>query len=124
MGFPTNRHRKAADRLITRYGGTATLTQSQGLSTDEWGNPIPGEETEYPVRAIDTGSREAFGTTPGRDGGSRVGVIHVGDSGVTPALGNRLTIGGETIALTELEPVQPNPDQQELLFKYSGIVTR
>lgn len=117
--FPSVRHRKAADRLTLRFGGTATLLHIEAGGLDGWGNPTT-TETEYSVRALDTGSREAFGVEAGLDAGDRIGVMNMLATGAVPSIGDKLTLGGETITLSEIEPVQPNPDQAALLYKYKG----
>lgn len=119
MGFPTKRHRRAADRLTAKYGGAAVLVR---LDVDGIGpGGIPNyTRTEYDVQAIETGSREAFGIAPGYDAGDRLGVINVLDTGVTPQLDDELIAGGETLRLREIEPVQPNPGEPAILFRYLG----
>ncbi|MCR9128442.1 MAG: hypothetical protein NXI12_02885 [Alphaproteobacteria bacterium] len=121
MVFPTDRHRRAADRLTAKYGGGAVLTCIDDGGTDAWGNPTT-TETTHNLRALDTGSKEAFGVTPGRDDGARIGVINVLDTGAVPKIGDKLEIGGETIALKEVEPIQPNPDQDALMYRYMGTL--
>lgn len=121
MGFPTDRHRRAADRLTAKYGGAAVLTRIEAGGVDGWGNPTT-TQTDHDVRAIDTGSKEAFGVTPGRDDGARIGIINVLDTGAVPAIGDTLEIGGETITLKEVEPIAPNPDQPALAFRYMGTL--
>lgn len=119
MGFPTKRHRRAADRLTERYGGAASLLHIEDGGVDSWGNPTV-TETEYTVRALDTGSREAFGVETGLDAGDRIGVLNMLATGAVPSIGDKLTLGGEQITISEIEPVQPNPDETALLYKYKG----
>lgn len=117
--YPNERHRRAANRLTYRFGGTATLTCVEEGGTDGYGNPTT-TETDYDVRALDTGSRETFGTPNGVDAGERIGIVNVLDTEAVPKIGDRLTLGGETIFLLEVEPIQPNPDQTPLAYRYTG----
>jgi len=117
--YPNPRHRKAADRLTLQFGGAATLTRIEDGGTDDWGNPVQ-TEVSHAVRAIDTGSKSAFGVTPGLDAGERHGLVNMLATGAVPAIGDSLTIGGETLTLLEVEPVRPDPDQAAILYRWKG----
>lgn len=117
--YPNTRHRKAADRLTLQFGGAATLVRIDSDGVDDWGNPVT-TETSHAVRAIVTGTREAFGVTPGLDGGERVGVLNALDTGAVPAIGDKLTLAGETLTLLEIEPVRPDPQQVAILYRWKG----
>ena len=117
--YPNTRHRKAADRLTLRFGGAATLVRVSAGATDAWGNPVVAE-VSHPVRAILTGQREAFGVTPGLDAGERHGLVNTLATGAVPAIGDKLTLGGETVTLLEVEPVKPDPDQAAIVYRWKG----
>jgi len=117
--YPNTRHRKTADRLTLQFGGTATLLQITEGGDDGFGNPV-STETSYAVRAIVTGTREAFGVTPGLDAGERVGVLNTLETGAVPSIGDKLTLAGETITFLEIEPVRPDPSQVAILYRFKG----
>lgn len=118
--FPHTRHNKAADRLL-RFGGTATLVHcTEGVSDGYGGSTTI--ETEYSVRAIETGSSEAFAHVATADRGDRMGLIHLDGADVTPKPGDVLVIDGDRIRLIELEPIRPNPDVAALGWRYRGAI--
>jgi hypothetical protein len=117
--YPNTRHRKAADRLTLRFGGAATLVRLTEGGINDWGSPTV-TETSYAVRAIVTGQREAFGVTPGLDAGDRHALVNTLATGAVPAIGDRLTLGGETVTLLEVEPVKPDPDQAAIVYRVVG----
>ena len=117
--YPNTRHRKAADRLTLQFGGTAALVRLEEGGINDWGSPTV-TETSYAVRAIVTGAREAFGVTPGLDAGERHALVNVLDTGAVPAIGDRLELDGQTITLTQVEPLAPDPDQAAIAFRVVG----
>lgn len=117
--YPNTRHRRAADRLTLKFGGAATLVRMTEGEVNEWGSPVQ-TEVSHSVRAILTGQREAFGVTPGLDAGERHALVNTLATGAVPTIGDRLTLGGETVTLLEVEPVKPDPDQAAIVYRVVG----
>ena len=103
----TARHAALSARLVTRFGGSATLARTTGADESTY-PPTPGTETTWTVQLIETGAE-----TETRNGT----LVETGDLVVamlphdeeTPEIGDRLTAGGETYTLTAVHPVRSDP---------------
>ena len=88
-----------ATRLITQFGQTATLvrTTTDGASESEAGKGVRVDINEGD-RARLSG---AFGSSP--MGSSK----YLLSGGITPQLGDRLTVGSDSIVISIVDPIQP-----------------
>ena len=88
-----------ATRLITQFGQTATLvrTTTDGASESDAGKGLRLEINEGD-RARLSG---AFGSSP------MVASKYLLSGGMAPQLGDRLTVGSDSIILSIVDPIQP-----------------
>lgn len=99
-----NRARSAADRILARYGGEASLERETGPQQNPW-DP-PAGVVSIPVQAIETGFEQDYLV-----GGSVIAgdVMLLIRSDVAPAMTDRLTLRGRDYTIVALFPVQPAP---------------
>ena len=112
------RHRSTADRLITRYGGTAVLLQ-RGEQTGPDYAPEYGPDIETPVTYIETGYDITLHPDTAIQAGDVVGVMAV-PSDVTPRPTDSLIVDGLEYRFMEMTPVQPSHDARVILFKFQA----
>jgi len=101
--FDYARSRATAERLIARFGTTATLHQIT-TSGDAWAPTTT--ETDTTVRAVDLSQRlrDASGTLTGES----LRTLYVSTSaGVTPAKGDKITVGGIRHEIAEVRTLNP-----------------
>ena len=94
-----------AERLIARFGQSATLTKP-GASSGTPYNPTIAASTDYAVTVVNKTI-----TIENRDGtlvqqGDRLFILST-DTTATPELDDTLTAGGETYQIVDVTPLQP-----------------
>lgn len=109
MNFNYAGSRKTADRLITKFGQSATLRQTSTTGGDPW-DPGSGTttttETTVIVAIVDWANNQIDGTLIRST--DRHVLMSAQGLGVTPALGDQLIVGGETLSLVEpLKQINP-----------------
>jgi hypothetical protein len=103
------RHRATADRLLTRYGGAATLVQeAEGETYDvETGTYIRDPDLEYATQfiatAYDETLHEGFLVMPG----DVLGIMAVPTSNPTPKPADKLKLSGVVHLIIGIKTVQP-----------------
>jgi len=88
-----------ATRLIAQFGQTATLvrTTTDGASESDAGKGVRVEINGGDRRRMDG----AFGSAP------MVSSKYLLSGGMAPQLGDRLTVGSDSIILSVVDPIQP-----------------
>ena len=99
MSFAYTPLAATATRLITQFGQTATLartTSTNGTESDA-GKGVRIEINEGDRRRMDG----AFGGAP------MASSKYLLSGGMAPQLGDRLTVGSDSIVLSVIDPIQP-----------------
>ena len=106
MTFDYTRLRATADRLINRFGQTATLIKPGKMTGSEW-SPVQGPATEHSIFAVDENAmrRDLSGTLIGE----AVHALMIStSSGVTPEQADRVRLAdGRDLEITEVRPLSP-----------------
>jgi len=94
-----------AERLIARFGQTATLTKP-GTPTGPAYNPVAGTPTAYTVTVVNKTIK-----IENRDGtlvqqGDRLFILST-DTTATPEMGDTLTADSELYQIVDVTPLQP-----------------
>lgn len=99
MSFAYTPLAATATRLITQFGQTATLarTTTDGASESDAGKGVRLEINEGDRRRMDG----AFGSAP------MASSKYLLSGGMSPQLGDRLTVGSDSIILSVVDPIQP-----------------
>lgn len=103
MTFDYARAAQTAQRLITRFGQTATLRQvSKG--GDDWAPSLTETDTSVTVVDLNREVRDATGTLTGQTKRT----LYVSTSaGVTPAKGDKVVIGGTEHEIEAVRTLSP-----------------
>jgi hypothetical protein len=103
MAFDYTKTRQTAERLIARFGQSATLRQIANSGT-EWA-PTQAE-TDTTITAVDLNERvrDASGTLVGQT--QRTLLVST-SAGVTPGKGDKVVIGGAEHEVSEVRPLSP-----------------
>lgn len=105
MNFDYARIRGTAERLLERFGQTATLLKPGEMVGPEWDRE-PGLATEYTITVVDENNmrRDMSGTLIGE----AVHALIVSTSArVEPEQADRVRIGGRVLEITEVRPLAP-----------------
>lgn len=99
MSFAYTPLAATATRLITQFGQTATLarTTTDGASESDAGKGVRVEINAGDRRRMDG----AFGSAP------MVSSKYLLSGGMAPQLGDRLTVGSDSIIISVVDPIQP-----------------
>lgn len=105
MSFDYTRVRGTAERLLERFGQTATLIKPGEMIGPEW-NPTPGPATEHSITVVDENSlrRDLSGTLIGEGVHS---IIVSTSAGVAPSQADRIRMGGREYEIVEVKPLAP-----------------
>lgn len=93
--------------LLEEFGKSATLTQPGVASGDEW-DPVPGVPTDYAVTVLETSFSLQDKTSTLVQEDDRKFLMST-DGDPVPSLKGILVIGGTTLQVVNLEPIQPGP---------------
>lgn len=107
-----------AARLITKYGGAATLKRQGAKTGDAW-NPTIAADLEYAVTIVQDVNSLTRRPDTIIQKGDLFGMMKV-PTGVTPTVNDKLTINGATYALEEVAPLQPDPSQGVIYYDYQA----
>ena len=110
---------KRAASLIDRFGGEATVTRQGAQTGDAW-NPTIGADDSFTVTLAET----SFGIQRNPDSmirnGDKQGVMAVNEDYI-PRVGDNVTINGLAYRLIVVQPIQPNPDDGEVvIYQYQA----
>ncbi|KEP67860.1 hypothetical protein DL1_18490 [Thioclava dalianensis] len=101
--------KETASRLIAKYGQAATLSRPGESTVDEFGNPVDGEPTLYPVTVVSaTYAIELQLLASGwlETGDQRV-FVSVDGLSVEPKTTDKLVIDGTEFETRRISPLAP-----------------
>lgn len=103
--FDYSRSQQTANRLIDRFGSTATLKRPNTSGTAY--NPTEGTPTSYTVTVVvqDYRNAEIDGTRV--LAGDKKVMMAKGSLAIEPATSDKLVIGGAEHAIVEVRPLNP-----------------
>ena len=112
------REAATARRLIEKFGGDALVIRVGDEAGDQY-DPTFGAEQTFPALVADIGYSITRRNDAVIEAGSKVGVMVMVD-GDTPLKTDSLRINGVDFVFTDLQPLQPNPDGQVVLYQYTA----
>ena len=106
MSFDYTRIRGTSERLLARFGQTATLVKPGAMAGPEW-DPQPGPATEHPITVVDENQmqRDQSGTLIGE----AVHALIVSTAGgVAPERADRVRLAnGRDLEVIDVRPLSP-----------------
>jgi len=103
VAFDYTRSRQTAERLIARFGQSATLRQITNSGT-EWAPTQTETDTTITVVDLNERVRDNSGTLVGQT--QRTLLVST-SAGVTPGKGDKVFIGGAWHEVSEVRPLSP-----------------
>lgn len=105
MSFDYGRSKATADRLVSKFGQSATLRRPTSSGTAY--NPTPGQPDDHPVTVVvlDYDRREIDGTRILAT--DRKVLLAVGNLAIEPATSDKAVIGGVEHSIIDIQPLNP-----------------
>lgn len=118
MSETFTRHRATADRLITNYGGAATLVGPETLP-----DPVTGQGggagAREPIQYIETGYQMGLMPETLVERGDIIGIMAV-PATFTPDTSYKIDFGGGAVSLLSVRPVQPSSDGAIIQYSFQA----
>lgn len=104
MSFNYAKSVATAQRLIARFGFTATL-RKEGVKSGPANNPTWGPPSEHQITVVDTSER--IRDQDGRLVGQTMRTLLVSATGEVPSDDDKIIIAGKTHEISEVRPLAP-----------------